>query len=305
MNFQLLIAENTDDGIKRIIIEQIQGAVNQLNNADKNFDISIHETRKYFKKIRAIVRLVRFQMDENFYKKENIFFRDTGRLLSSIRDAAVMVESIDYLRECYPNEIDKEDYKRVRHNLSTRARRVRSRFIKNEKLISAIKDNLSIHIQEVREWKFKAGDFALIENGLKRIYSQGFDEFNIAINEPSSENFHEWRKRVKYLWYHTKILEEAWNPMMNTLSDKLSELGDTLGLEHDLAELRSILIKEPSLYGNEDTFNVFLNLIGQHRIKLQAKAKSYPSYIYAEPPDQFVNRIKSYWNQSRLNTVHQ
>ncbi len=45
---------------------------------------------------------------------------------------------------------------------------------------------------------------------------------------------HEWRKRVKDLWYHVTLLQDAWRPVMSALADEAHELSDRLGDEHDL-----------------------------------------------------------------------
>ena len=48
---------------------------------------------------------------------------------------------------------------------------------------------------------------------------------------------HEWRKRVKDLWYHCLLLQDAWKPVMSALADEAHELSDRLGDDHDLAVL--------------------------------------------------------------------
>ena len=51
---------------------------------------------------------------------------------------------------------------------------------------------------------------------------------------------HEWRKRVKDLWYHVTLLEDAWKPVMSALADEAHELSDRLGDEHDVSVLRRV-----------------------------------------------------------------
>ena len=51
------------------------------------------------------------------------------------------------------------------------------------------------------------------------------------------ELLHEWRKRVKDLWYHAKLLEEAWPPVLQALGDEAHALADHLGDDHDLGVL--------------------------------------------------------------------
>ena len=43
---------------------------------------------------------------------------------------------------------------------------------------------------------------------LTRTYVRGRDDFKTVLEDPTSENLHEWRKRVKDLWYQEQLLEE-------------------------------------------------------------------------------------------------
>ena len=304
MNFSISITEQVNNGIKRIIIEQIEDAVSRLSETNNNFDIAIHETRKDFKKIRAVIRMVRFELGQELYKRENIFFRDTGRLLSRIRDAAAMAEALEKLFNNHKNEISLEDYKRLRTNLKRRALGIKNQFKRNKKLIEGIRNLLGKHIDEVRAWGLTKEDFTLIEDGIKQVYQRGLNGIAEIGKNPSAHNFHEWRKRVKYLWYIVKILNEAWIETMTPLSDKLDILSDYLGDEHDLAELRELLIRDTALFGDEVKQVQFLNVLGMERLELQSRAKSLIGYIYNESADEFVHRIKSYWEQSKHNFNH-
>ena len=65
----------------------------------------VHDARKRFKKIRAVLRLVRGGIDRRVFDRENVRFRDAGRPLSEVRDVGVLVQALDRLGEC-PGEPD-------------------------------------------------------------------------------------------------------------------------------------------------------------------------------------------------------
>ena len=88
---------------------------------------------------------------------------------------------------------------------------------------------------------------------------------------------------------------------MTPLAGKLDLLSDHLGNEHDLAELRELLIRDTSLFGDKAKQLQLLAVLGQERLQFQAKAKSLAGYIYNESADEFVYRIKAYWEQSKKN----
>ncbi len=70
-------------GIKKVINDQIDHVI-QICSDENKWDIHkfIHEIRKSFKRIRAVLRLVRDEIGYDNYSRENIFYRDTNRKLS-------------------------------------------------------------------------------------------------------------------------------------------------------------------------------------------------------------------------------
>ena len=64
----------------------------------------------------------------------------------------------------------------------------------------------------IDDWQLKKGGWNAIENGLLRAYRQGRTAFALAQREPSLEDLHAWRKRVKDLWYHERLLAPICGP---------------------------------------------------------------------------------------------
>ena len=96
MAFCLAPNESVESGIKRIVCEQIAKAISEATNTHMDRHEAVHQVRKRCKKIRATLRLVRPQLPD-VYRLENARFRDAARHFSSIRDATVMVDSLDTL----------------------------------------------------------------------------------------------------------------------------------------------------------------------------------------------------------------
>jgi hypothetical protein len=67
------------------------------------------------------------------------------------------------------------------------------------------------------------------------VYKRGRNRLFDAYAAPSPDNFHEWRKRTKYLWYHVRILRPLWPAVLEELANEIHELSNLLGLDHDLA----------------------------------------------------------------------
>src|SRR5262245_49805079 len=106
MSFELRPDESLRKGIRRIVRKQMEAALEQLTGPHKGSrDEAVHEARKCFKKIRAVLRLVRPVIGEKNYHEENTCFRDAGRPLTEVRDAKIFIETLDQLTEHYKEHI--------------------------------------------------------------------------------------------------------------------------------------------------------------------------------------------------------
>lgn len=90
--------ETANDGVVRVMNEQLARARAQLTDAKLPVEKRIHEARKRFKETRALVRLVRKPLGAQF-AIENAWFRDAGRDLAGARDAQAVLESLEKLAE--------------------------------------------------------------------------------------------------------------------------------------------------------------------------------------------------------------
>ena len=104
MKYRLKRGESTPEGVRRMAAEQLGKALEHLACQDGKRDKHIHEARKATKRLRALVRLVRRELGDEVYALENQCYRDAGRRLSELRDATVLVETLDRLVEALGKE---------------------------------------------------------------------------------------------------------------------------------------------------------------------------------------------------------
>lgn len=299
MSYQLEQDETIATAIKRIATEQIDKALYSLTESDDDLGERIHDTRKRFKKIRALLRLVRDDIGKDTYKYENVIYRDAGRELADLRESAVAIETLDMLLDHYEDEIEAGAYDGLRHELVQRHTALQQRYTYKESEYGGPLYRVSFTLQHAREritdWPITGEGVEAFHDGLRRVYKRGYKAMATAYNEPTAENFHEWRKRVKYLWYHTRILEMLWPDLMDELADAIHDLANLLGDAHDLADFHDLLTGNPDLSVDEEHQQALLALADRWREDLRAQAYPLGQRIYAEAPDAFMARISAYW----------
>src|SRR5437763_1529566 len=99
MAFEMKHSETAEEAIQRIATEQLDDALKLLRKRKGGRVETVHEVRKDFKKVRAVLRLARAGMAAGTYRFENEFFRDLGHQLSDARDAQILIEAFDKLRD--------------------------------------------------------------------------------------------------------------------------------------------------------------------------------------------------------------
>lgn len=295
MSYRLETGEAVAEGIQRIVCEQIDKALVSLWEVDDP-DEGVHDARKQFTKTRAVLRLVRDEIGEDTYETENVCFRDVGRRLATVRDSAVGIETLDVLKEQYNDQLHARTFRRLREALVKRHKRIVQEQLVEAKVCQSVAETIEQARARVVDWPIENDNFAACHDGLKRVYRRGRRRFADALDAPTMKNLHEWRKRVKYLWYQTRLLRNLWPRPMKKLAAEVHLLADYLGDDHDLAQLRTVVLEKPELAGDEAELQLLLGLIDQRRAVFQAAAWPLGNRIYHEKPDRFTDRMAAYWD---------
>src|SRR4029453_7447377 len=64
--------------------------------------------------------------------------------------------------------------------------------------------------ERVAAWPIEATGSDAWRDGFQQTYRQARRSMALAYAPPTIENFHEWRKGVKYHWYHSRLLRRLW-----------------------------------------------------------------------------------------------
>ena len=67
----------------------------------------------------------------------------------------------------------------------------------------------------------KAGEQRRVQFGHPWVYSNEI-AMDAAAKDPTADNFHEWRKRVKDHWYHSRLLWPVWQKPMKAFTSDAS-----------------------------------------------------------------------------------
>jgi CHAD domain-containing protein len=296
MEYTLQPDERVSEGIKRIVAGKVDRAIEHIDG-DMDRHETVHEVRKRCKEVRAAVRLVRPVLPS--YTRENAHYRDAARRVSDIRDAEAAIETFDdhlesaaQARDALPGEtladiratlVDRRDRMAAEEDLDGRLADLRADLVDGRK--------------RVPDLPIATEGYDAVAGGLRKSYKRARNRMEEAYEEPEFERFHEWRKRIKYHRYHTRLLRRVWVGPMKARRAELKELSDVIGDENDLAEFAAMMHAEELFTpGTRETLDA---IIAAKRAEFHRRGRPLGERLFAERPDRLVDRIGAYWEATR------
>jgi CHAD domain-containing protein len=298
MAYRLKKGESVPEGIRRIVCEEIDSAMQELSHTNgKRRDEGIHEARKSIKKIRGVLRLVRPELGR-VYRRENARLGAVGRKLSDIRDATAILEVFESVLDKHKGALQKSHLASIRKGLESSKRDTEQ----NAGIGDAVKRAMAV-LRAIRagvdKWPLKHDAFQALARGLEERYQRGRRMLAVSHKDGTPENFHEWRKRVKDHWYHVRLLEGLWTDVMQGQERSLHDLETWLGDDHNLVVLCGKLDQEAEKYGDDQTVKLFLTLAAQEQKDLREKSLSLGERVYERKPRRLVSDMEKLWDAWR------
>ena len=296
MAFRLKPHKSLAGEIVRAARKQVEAAAADAENVRQSSVERVHEARTHCKKIRALLRLIR-PGDEKLYRRENAYFRDSARPLSLLRDAEVLGESLDRLLQQNGLAADRHNFDDVHRRLQAHRSNSLPAPEEMERRLGRFARRMRRE-EEAFEGLAGASSGTLME-GLALTYRRGCRAFRQAKQEPLPENFHEWRKQVKYFRYQLRLLRRAWPPVMKKIEEQAKLLSDVLGEDHDLDLLEQFLKLENGKKAVPKSEGILLKMIEQRRREVRTEALAIGGRMFAEKPSAFERQAAQWWKIAR------
>jgi CHAD domain-containing protein len=285
MSYRLDLGAPVPDALRAVLVERLEHAHLALRDADAATAAdAVHDARKDIKKARALLRLARPDLPEASYSVENATLRDIARSLSATREADVLAETLELVTARLVGRMPELELDALRVRVTELAAASRPDDSDAGAIPEQIVGALEEAVARARALEFERCDTDTLVAGSVRAYDHGVQALAAAHHDATAENLHEWRKRAKDLWYHQRLLRDAWPALLKAQADAADRLTKLLGDDHDLAQLAEQLPDEPAV----------LEAIAELRAELQADAWRLGHRLYAEKPKAFGRRLGRY-----------
>lgn len=263
----------------------------QLAGAIKDLDISsrasraarIHRARKRVKKVRAALRLLQAADFPRASHADHTLLHDACAELAAIRSADANLNALTRL--CKQTGSDHLRFPRAFAALEKEKRAVfRTSTAPMHRASTLIKAALA----RIESWEDGALPWSDVMRGLEKIHRKARRDFRRALENPTAENLHEWRKRSKDLFFTLKLIEEDLPKSARATMKQLKKTGELLGRDHDLSLLMAALDKP----GFKRERRILDKLIPERRRNLQRKAFEIGAKCFRGKSSDFLRKIE-------------
>lgn len=301
MAYRFKSRKSVEQELGRIARQQLERASAELTDPELDPDKAVHQARKRFKKLRSLLRLVRPALDREVYKSWNRRFRDLGRSLAGARDADVLLQTLDVLEEAMRVNAAAPDLSALRRELAASTGQEAgddSRDLKTR--MAAVAEDLRAAREEMIRLSIDGNRFETLGAGLQWTHARGRKALRKTRESSTDDHFHEWRKRVKDHWNHSRLLMDVWPSLMKPYAKEMKRLSDLLGDDHDLAVFRQRLRELPEDTIPEPIAEALHQSIEHRQRMLRSEAYRVGNRVYAEKSKRLRQRIESWWEIRRM-----
>jgi CHAD domain-containing protein len=282
-----------EDGFRAIADSQIGKALGELDREDDDREEIVHDVRLRCKKLRGLIRLVRPAFPD--YKPENAALRAIAHLFEDMRDAKVMQETYDLIIAAHEEQVERSAFSGVRREMTSRRKAVLAR-ADWEALQGEARERLLELRGRARNWKLEAESWEALGDGLAKTYARAVKGMAKARKEPTGPRYHEWRKRSKYHWYHTRLLKHAFPQALKPRAETVHHLTNLLGDHHDIHVFVETLGTEPDAFGEPETIALLTAMGERLADDLERRALALGARLFAEETDALTARWGAWWS---------
>lgn len=253
----------------------------------------MHDARKRLKKARAAVRLARADLGRDVQRTETAALGGAARRMSGVRDAHVLLETLAALDE-HATALPTAAVGDLRAALERRRDELHAAALQDGDVVGEVTAQIAAVRERAREWPLRDEGFGSVAKSLQRIYRRGRGAMDAAVEQGDDESWHDWRKRVKDLWYALRILEPIAARQLKGMVAEADRLSEVLGDHNDIAVLGEALEEHAGAL-DKGQLELMRAAINRRRDELRLAAVPLGRRLYAEAPKRFVRRTRSYW----------
>jgi len=299
MSYRIKTHGRVGPELQRVTDEEISAAQAGLRALDRaDAGEAIHEARKHFKKLHALVQLLREPLGAKCVREEQAFYRDASRAFHRLRDAQAQAAAFDRLTGRFFEKRRPLIVLAVRRILAAGEQRSR-RSLKKNSTCDKVLAGLGEARKRVAGWELRDFHWKDLCAALRRSYRHARAAWRQACSEPKPRFLHDWRRRTKELYCHLCLAHSAAPDFLDELTGELDVLGEFLGDDHDLVGLHKLIERHSPQLPAGQARDALREMLALRRSELLEAAFDLAGRIFTESPGEFIQALEKRRDEHR------
>lgn len=229
-------SESVTKATRRVARELLDETAQLIRNPKITLDVRTHEARKAIKKLRGMLRLIESSSHQGRADRAlDKDLRNVARKLAPYRDSDVMRAALQVAAKGSHGLLDDKTAEAIHDCVTEHASVETSTQAVSLALYATDMTSLS---DKIASSKIHTRNLAALKRSYLKTCNTAQELMRkIMTGKPTEEDFHEWRKFVKYHFYHTRLLAGIYGKQARRRAKDANELEEILGQHHDLAVL--------------------------------------------------------------------
>jgi hypothetical protein len=288
VSFALKPGKSIRRALKRLVRHELAVASERLLQ-DHRDDDDVHEGRKSVKKVEAVATLLD-QIGFAPPRKDLKRLHGARRTLSRLRDADAVIETFEHLRSRFSHRIPQRTSAVIRTHLTRRKSQLTRPALAAAGSLARAGKALRKLRRSAKQWAAPSIDLSELPRVLRRSFRASRKAMKRAQTRGRAPDFHDWRKRVKNLWYQLRLVERLVSGLSRRI-EEFKELERTLGEEHNLVVLRTRLSRDRGLRRFTSQVNRLTAMSTALQEELRRRALVLGTRLHDPSPKKFANDL--------------
>ena len=284
MAYRFRISETLGVGTRRIARETIDSAVLTSSRNSQPPAVRTHGARKGVKKLRGLIRLVSpVSKSSEMLKDADLILKRAAKIMARRRDDDVILLILNKMADEGAKGFGPRRVAGIFKELAgldkgwTKDAGDKEDFAEFSAMISAMR-------RDVAAWDFQQSDLHALDWGYIATYREARTDMLQILEKPTDKRLHNWRRLVKYHFYHTRLLENIKAGFGNERIEKTKQLEGILGHHHDLVMLKERIRDLPKKRRREQVYRSIMEQARKKRRALEVKALSLAAELFTDVP---------------------
>lgn len=282
------MVQDIGDRLHKAIGKQIEKVIYFLSAENISPNLAVHEIRKSFKRMRALLKLYRHPGNDYpvLLSKQ---IAEMGRALAPVRDSYIAVQVFEKLAK--DNQlISERKLRSVKEQLNERNKNLVRQIFEDTGILDEIQDFMKSMKADLDERLVYPGNEGIVV-GLAASAEKCHRIYNETGNTTLPGELHRLRKKLKVLWYQVEFIKFVRPKYFSTKADQLHKVTELLGDDHDLFVFQNL-----ARTGGYNLYQLELEVLENqirhlHELnlhKIHPRLKS----IFSEPVEAFVQKME-------------